>query len=470
MSVKATGTGPTSLRTYTFPDANAVLLTDHDLVTVAQGGTGLATLTAHALYVGAGTSVPTALAVGASNTVLHGNTGANPSFSAVSLTADVTGTLPVANGGFGLATLTAHALYVGNGTGAPAAVAVGATNTVLAGSTGADPAFTSTPTIATLTTTSVAHFGSSVNLSDNTSAFFWTNRSVFRAPSDGQLNLLQNSESIGVGLDFATDGILKIRTRAQNADAALQISTLTASSAGPHAIGGATNTSIQLGITGTFSPASNGSVIDLYSTLNVAVGASAYGIFLEPTFVEAGSGNHPFLASLRIAAATVTGGAATVSDTASLYIAGPMTATVTGANYALWVDAGNARFDGLIQMGGPTSASTAIKGNGGTLELRLADDSTFAPMNCGAIRAVSSIIRGDGGFKTDTSTSGWFLKNLSAYVALRLGDDSGVTGAATASLPAAGSGMDGAIGFDTTLHAFVYYEGGARYKVLGVSF
>lgn len=56
---------------------------------VARGGTGLATLTAHALYVGNGAVAPTALAVGATNTVLHGNTGANPSFSAV-VEADIT--------------------------------------------------------------------------------------------------------------------------------------------------------------------------------------------------------------------------------------------------------------------------------------------------------------------------------------------------------------------------------------------
>ncbi len=51
---------------------------------VAHGGTALATLTAHALYAGNGTSAPTALAVGATNTVLLGNTGADPSFGAVS--------------------------------------------------------------------------------------------------------------------------------------------------------------------------------------------------------------------------------------------------------------------------------------------------------------------------------------------------------------------------------------------------
>ncbi len=56
---------------------------------VGGGGTGLTTLTAHALYAGNGTSSPTALSVGATNTLLHGNTGADPSYSAV-VEADIT--------------------------------------------------------------------------------------------------------------------------------------------------------------------------------------------------------------------------------------------------------------------------------------------------------------------------------------------------------------------------------------------
>lgn len=64
---------------------------------VGNGGTGVANPTIHALYVGNGSSAMSAVAVGATNTVLHGNTGADPTFSAVSLSADVTGTLPVTN-------------------------------------------------------------------------------------------------------------------------------------------------------------------------------------------------------------------------------------------------------------------------------------------------------------------------------------------------------------------------------------
>ncbi len=51
-------------------------------VSVPNGGTGLATLTAHALYVGNGTSAPTALAVGAAGQVLMGVASADPSWQA----------------------------------------------------------------------------------------------------------------------------------------------------------------------------------------------------------------------------------------------------------------------------------------------------------------------------------------------------------------------------------------------------
>lgn len=66
---------------------------------VASGGTGATTLTNHGVLLGQGTSAVVATAVGTTGTVLHGNTGADPTFSAVSLTADVSGILPAANGG-----------------------------------------------------------------------------------------------------------------------------------------------------------------------------------------------------------------------------------------------------------------------------------------------------------------------------------------------------------------------------------
>jgi hypothetical protein len=68
-----TAAGPTVARTYTFPDANATVLTSNAAVTAAQGGTGLTTLTANNLLVGNGTGNVTFIAPGTSGNVLTSN-------------------------------------------------------------------------------------------------------------------------------------------------------------------------------------------------------------------------------------------------------------------------------------------------------------------------------------------------------------------------------------------------------------
>ena len=54
---------------------------------------------------------------GSSTTVLHGNAAGNASFGALSLVSDVTGTLPISNGGTGQTTYTDGQLLIGNTTG-----------------------------------------------------------------------------------------------------------------------------------------------------------------------------------------------------------------------------------------------------------------------------------------------------------------------------------------------------------------
>lgn len=74
-------------------------------VTVAKGGTGATTLTDHGVLVGSGTSAIDALSVGSTGTVLTGVTGADPAFSATpSVTSVAIGT---------------GALTITSGTGAP---------------------------------------------------------------------------------------------------------------------------------------------------------------------------------------------------------------------------------------------------------------------------------------------------------------------------------------------------------------
>ena len=142
-------------------------------LTVSSGGTGLsggisggipyfstssamassALLNSHAVTLGGGAgAAPYSIAsLGtAGNVLLSGGGSADPTFGALNLAggADyVSGLLPVANGGTGVASITAHGVVIGEGASATAATAAGASGTVLQGAgSSTDPSFTSTPT------------------------------------------------------------------------------------------------------------------------------------------------------------------------------------------------------------------------------------------------------------------------------------------------------------------------------------
>ena len=105
-------------------------------VPVANGGTGItsgtsggvlaftatgtiassAALTSNAIVLGGGAGAsPTVLgSLGTTATVLHGNASGAPTFGAVALASDVSGTLPIANGGTGATTLAGANIAVTN--------------------------------------------------------------------------------------------------------------------------------------------------------------------------------------------------------------------------------------------------------------------------------------------------------------------------------------------------------------------
>lgn len=113
-------------------------------LTVAQGGTGDATLTAHNVLLGEGTS-PVAFAAPVQFQALIGNASGDPSFQALPLNqaTAVTSQLGVPNGGTGAASLTAHDVIVGNGTSAVTLISpTSNTGYVLTSNgTGSDPTF-----------------------------------------------------------------------------------------------------------------------------------------------------------------------------------------------------------------------------------------------------------------------------------------------------------------------------------------
>lgn len=99
---------------------------------VGNGGTGQASnLTQYGVIYGSTTTAMASTAAGTSTQVLHGNASGAPTWGAVSLTADVSGTLPIANGGTNAtATPTAGGVAYGTGT-AYAFTAAGTSNYLL---------------------------------------------------------------------------------------------------------------------------------------------------------------------------------------------------------------------------------------------------------------------------------------------------------------------------------------------------
>ena len=92
-------------------------------LTVTNGGTGAGTFTANGVIYGNTTSALGVTAAGSTGQVLIATTSSAPSWGQVSLTAGVTGTLPVANGGTGATTLTG--ILKGTGTTAITAATAG---------------------------------------------------------------------------------------------------------------------------------------------------------------------------------------------------------------------------------------------------------------------------------------------------------------------------------------------------------
>jgi len=83
------------------------------------------------VYGGGAGAAPASTAAGTAGYALIANSAAAPTFQQVSLTAGVTGTLPVANGGTGSTTLTANNVLLGNGTSALQVVAPGTNGNIL---------------------------------------------------------------------------------------------------------------------------------------------------------------------------------------------------------------------------------------------------------------------------------------------------------------------------------------------------
>ena len=133
---------------------------------VANGGTNISSYTIGDLLYASGTTTLSKLAdVAVGNVLLSGGVGAAPSWGQVSLTTMVTGTLPIANGGTGLGTTPANgAIDIGNGTGFTRTTLTAGTNISVTNASGSITiASTANPSFATSITSPLLIGGSAAS-------------------------------------------------------------------------------------------------------------------------------------------------------------------------------------------------------------------------------------------------------------------------------------------------------------------
>lgn len=175
----------------------------------------------------------------------------------------------------------------------------------------------------------------------------------------------------------------------------------------------------------------NGTAFSANYTMIAPTGQPAYMNSFAGNITEPSSGNASVYANVRIAAPSITSGAGTVTNTATLLVENAMTATVSNANYAAWIVSGKVRIgdvagtgnryvqadvDGVLSatlpVFNPTVQSLA---DGATITWNVANGGNGAVTLAGTGRTLSitnptaghtytiRIIQGSGGSKTITT-------------------------------------------------------------------
>lgn len=211
-------------------------------------------------------SVPSFTSGSTANRLLRTD-GTSVTFSQAVLTTDVTGTLPVSNGGTGATTLTVHGVVIGNGTSGVSVTAAGSSGQVLqSAGASADPVY-STATYPSTTTANRILYSNATNTiseitSANTSALVTNSSGVPSFTSGTTANRLLRTD--GSAITFAQASL-----------------TTDVSGTLPIANGGTNGVTSSAGFDNLAPTTTKGDLIARSSTSNIRVAVGTDGQFLK---------------------------------------------------------------------------------------------------------------------------------------------------------------------------------------------
>lgn len=256
------------------------------------------------------------LPIGSTNTVLRTD-GTDPIWGSVVLSSDVTGTLPVPNGGTGTSAFNANGAIFGNGTSALQVTIAGTTGQVLAATTSAAPSFQSISAV-------LDNLGATQGQLLYRNATVWT---VLPVGTDGQVLATQGAGANPHWLDVAGTGTVT----SVNGSGGTTGLTLT---------GGAITTAGTLTLGGTLIAANGGTGQSSYAQGDIlyASGSTTLSKLAKDTnatryISNTGTSNNPAWSALPSATTSTAGIAETATD--AEYIAQSSTTVVlTPSNLA----------------------------------------------------------------------------------------------------------------------------------------
>lgn len=163
-------------------------------------------------------------------------------------------------------------------------------------------------------------------------------------------------------------------------------------------------------------------VVGVGGGITPSAGVSGSVFSVSASITESSSGVHALLAGANFSAPTISGAAATVTNTATVTIGGAPSATVTGANYAFWVNAGRTKLGGSeVHAYRTVSANTSFDSEADYfIEVTANSPTVTLPDATGLTGMVFTVINSGAGTVSLATTGGQVIGNTGAATSMNV--------------------------------------------------